>query len=177
MALILTFKYSLFIILNAIIKFSHHLVIASNDVTTEVSNPSSIPDPFEGFGEFHPPVDVEDIERNHEFDDRYDWVHQTTEDHRITNDHINITIDYNNNDNNNNDVKDNDSNYMFDNANNTRFRVGFGGEFLLQEEEGCYCRNDTHNRGETHSIDSVCRCFGESVTQIPNNLTLGLTRL
>lgn len=36
------------------------------------------------------------------------------------------------------------------------------------EEEGCHCRPPP---------DVFCRCFGQSVTRIPSNLTLGLTRL
>lgn len=41
------------------------------------------------------------------------------------------------------------------------------------EDDGCHCRQPVDAIGS----EVFCRCYGESVTQMPTNLTQGLTRL
>lgn len=42
-----------------------------------------------------------------------------------------------------------------------------------RNEDGCFCRSDA----SFHDVSINCKCFGDSVLEIPNNLTKGLTRL
>ena len=45
-----------------------------------------------------------------------------------------------------------------------------------EDDEGCHCRQGSQ-AVDAVSAEVFCRCYGESVTQMPTNLTQGLIRL
>jgi hypothetical protein len=166
------------ILIVIIIKSIDNYVIGANHhfPTTQAPDSQPIPNPIEGFGDFHYPLDPEDVKRKQEEEDNrheFDPIHQNFD---KTN--INKSLDNNSgysSESDKNEDKDMDD---FEHSNFTKLHIGFDGEKHLGEKEGCYCRDDPHqNRSEMHGMEIVCRCSGENVTQIPSNLTLGLTRL
>jgi hypothetical protein len=168
--------YTILIVI--IIKSIDNYVIGANHhfSTTQAPDSQPIPNPIEGFGDFHYPLDPEDVKRKqeeednrHEFDQKHQYSDKTN---------INKSLD-----NNSGYSSESDKNYDknvddLEHSNVTKFHIGFDGEKHFEEEEGCYCRDDRNqHRSEMHLMEIFCRCSGESVIQIPSNLTLGLTRL
>jgi hypothetical protein len=168
--------YIIFIVI--ITKSIDNYVIDANHYfsTTQAPDSQPIPNPIEGFGDFHYPLDPEDIKRKQEEEDNrheLDPIHQHF-------DKTNINKSLDNNSGYSSESDKNGDKIMDDleNSNITKFHIGFDGEKHFEEEEGCYCRDDrSQHRSEMHALEIFCRCSGESVTQIPSNLTLGLTRL